>query len=183
MYLGLFVSKTTHINIRIPAYLTPARTTKTSRPKTRDHGRFRNSIGRRYVPSAPPHGTPSRSFSSSPPYVPLSSPASCDRVPGLALPQQQQSQQSHFRRCVATLLAAMALFTNHIFSAIPPPLKIRFNCPKHPSRNLGGLPSSWMMGGAHIDLTALDLDQLWMLIHNTDPIQAKPPHQCPSNSF
>ena len=65
------------------------------------------------------------------------------------------------------------------FSTIPPPLEIRFNCPKHPSRNLGGLPSSWMLGGAHIDFTAPDLDQLWMLIHNTDPTQAKPPPPVP----
>ena len=65
------------------------------------------------------------------------------------------------------------------FSAIPPPLKIRFNCPKHPSRNLGGLPSSWMLGGAHIDFTAPDLDQLWMLVHNADPTQPNPPTSAP----
>ena len=65
------------------------------------------------------------------------------------------------------------------FSAIPPPLKIRFNCPKHPSRKLVGLPSSWMLGGAHIVFTVPDLDQLWMLIHNTDPTQANPPTSAP----
>ena len=101
-----------HSRIRIPAYQ-PIEEEKPATPKQATMvGARGNSIGRRYVPSAPPHGTPSPSFSSSPPYVPSSSPASCARVAGLALPQQQQSQQSHFRRCVATLPAAMPLFTN-----------------------------------------------------------------------
>ena len=182
--MGLFVSKTTHINIRIPAYQ-PLEEEKPATPKQATMvGARGNSIGRRYVPSAPPHGTPSPSFSSSPPYVP--SLFCLHRVlVSLALRSHNNSNRNNrtfagaSRRCRPQCHYSLS----PCFSTIPPPLEIRFNCPKHPSRNLGGLPSSWMLGGAHIDFTAPDLDQLWMLIHNTDPTQANPPHQCPSNSF
>ena len=177
--MGLFVSKTTHINIRIPAYQ-PLEEEKPATPKQATMvGARGNSIGRRYVPTAhhPHHFR----------HHPRTSPRRrLHRVlVSLALRSHNNSNRNNrtfagaSRRCRPQCHYSLT----PCFSTIPPPLEIRFNCPKHPSRNLGGLPSSWMLGGAHIDFTAPDLDQLWMLIHNTDPTQAKPPHQCPSNSF